>query len=180
MTESIVLNTKDYFFFMYSFNQIQDVTKFCCPESNASVLDIDTTFNLSDLWLTNSCYKNIRIINHVTRNLPVFLGPLIFYLSKDQSTFSNFALEMMAFDSNISLLAKVGTNMDESIHNGVKTVIPEVKQLFCVRHLCQRDKKNLNGPFGKIKCSVSERNRAENRYLKHIYGDRKDSMKSSV
>ena len=75
------------------------------------------------------------------RNLPVFLRPLMFYFSNDKSIFSHFTLEMMAFDSNISLLAKVVTNMDESIYNGVKTVIPEVKQLFCVRHLCQRDKK---------------------------------------
>ena len=33
--------------------------------------------------------------------------------------------------------------MDESIYNGAKAVIPEVKQLYCDRHLRQRDEKNL-------------------------------------
>ena len=67
----------------------------------------------------------------------------MFHFTKDKSTFSRFALEMMAVDSNIRHLKKVGTNMDESIYNGVKAVIPEVKQLYCDRHLRQRDEKNL-------------------------------------
>ena len=32
--------------------------------------------------------------------------------------------------------------MDESTYNGVKAVIPEIKQLYCARHLLQRDEKN--------------------------------------
>ena len=48
--ESIVVNNKAYFFFMCSSNQIQDIIKFYCPEGDASVLGIDTTFNLCDLF----------------------------------------------------------------------------------------------------------------------------------
>ena len=48
---------------------------------------------------------------------------------------------MMAVDSNISHLKKIGADTDEWIYNGVKTVIPEVKQLYCVRHLRLRDEK---------------------------------------
>ena len=151
MIESIVINNKAYFFFICSSNQKQDITKFCCPESHTSVVGIDTTFNLCDLWVTDSCYKNTRIVNRATGNYPVFLGTLMFNFTKDKSTFSRFALEMMAVDSNISNLKKVGTDMDESIYNGVKPVIPEVKQLYCVRHLRQRDEKKLDGLFGKTK-----------------------------
>ena len=69
----------------------------------------------------------------------------MFHFTKEKSSFSHFALEMMAFDSNINHLKKVGTDMDESIYNDVKDVIPEVKQLHCVRYLRQHDKKNLTG-----------------------------------
>ena len=48
---------------------------------------------------------------------------------------------MMAVDSNISHLKKIGADMDEWIYNGAKAVIPEVKQLYCVRHLRLRDEK---------------------------------------
>ena len=128
MIESIVVNNKAYFFFMCSFNQIQDIIKFYCPEIDASGLGIDTTFNLDDLWVTDSCNKNTWIVNRPTGNDPVFLGSLMLHFAKHKSTFSRFALETMAVDSNISHLKKLGTDMDESIYNGVKAVIPEVKQ----------------------------------------------------
>ena len=53
----------------------------------------------------------------------------MFHFTKDKSTFSCFALEKVAIDSNISHLKMVGTNMDESVYNVVKAVIPAVKQL---------------------------------------------------
>ena len=65
----------------------------------------------------------------------------MFHFTKDKSTFSHFTLEMMAVDSNISHLKKIGADMDEWIYNGVKAVIPEAKQLYCVRHLRLRDEK---------------------------------------
>ena len=82
MIESIIINNKAYFFSMYSSNQIEDITKFCCPESNTSVLGIETTFNLCDLWVTESCYKNTQIANCTTGNHLVFLGPLMFHFTK--------------------------------------------------------------------------------------------------
>ena len=81
MIESIAVNNKACFFFICYSNQIQDITKFCCLESNASVLGIDTTFNLCDLWVTDSCYKNTRIVNRATGNHPVFLRPLMFHFA---------------------------------------------------------------------------------------------------
>ena len=129
MIESIVVNNKADFFFMCSSNQIQDITKLCRPESDASVLGVNTTFNFCDLWVPDSCYKNTRIGNRATGNHPVFLGPLMFDFTKDKSTFPRFPLEIMAVDSNISHLKKVGTGMVESIYNGVKAMIPELKQL---------------------------------------------------
>ena len=81
----------------------------------------------------------------------------------------------MAIYSNISHLQRVGTDMDQPIYNGIKAVIPEVKQLYCVRHLRQRDEKKLDGLFGRTKCSVSERNHANNEILKDIYSDHKGS-----
>ena len=96
MIESIIINNKAYFFSMRSPHQIQDITKFCCPERDGSVLGIDTRFNLHDLWVTDSCYKNTRIVNRATGNHQVFLGPLMFHFTKGESTFSCIALQMMA------------------------------------------------------------------------------------
>ena len=50
---------------------------------------------------------------------------------------------MVAVDSTISHLKKVGTDMDGSAYNDDKAVTPEVKQLYFVRHLRQRDEKKI-------------------------------------
>ena len=42
-----------YFLFLYNDRQINDINMFCCEDSNPSVLPIDTTFNLCDLWITD-------------------------------------------------------------------------------------------------------------------------------
>ena len=62
--------------------------------------------------------------------------------------------------------------MDESTYNGVKAVIPEIKQLYCARHLLQRDEKNRWAIWWN-KFNVSGRNHAKNEILKDIHGDQK-------
>ena len=134
MIESIVVNNKVYFFF-----------KCCFPENDTSVFGTEKAFVLCDLWVTDSCYKNTRIVNCTTGNHPVFLGSLIFQFTKDKSTLSRFALEMMEIDSSISHLKKrlAPTWMNQSTTASKSWFL---KQLYYVRHLRQRDeKKNLMG-----------------------------------
>ena len=169
MIESIVVNNKVYFFFKCCF------PKFCFPENDTSVFGTEKAFVLCDLWVTDSCYKNTRIVNCTTGNHPVFLGSLIFQFTKDKSTLSRFALEMMEIDSSISHLKKVGTNMNESVYNGVKVVIPEAIVL-CSSLASTWWKKELDGLFGKTKYSVSERNCTNNNILKGTYGDQAGSL----
>ena len=169
MIESIVVNNKVYFFFKCCF------PKFCFPENDTSVFGTEKAFVLCDLWVTDSCYKNTRIVNCTTGNHPVFLGSLIFQFTKDKSTLSRFALEMMEIDSSISHLKKVGTNMNESVYSGVKVVIPEAIVL-CSSLASTWWKKELDGLFGKTKYSVSERNCTNNNILKGIYGDQAGSL----
>ena len=139
MIESIVVNNKVYFFFKCCF------PKFCFPENDTSVFGTEKAFVLCDLWVTDSCYKNTRIVNCTTGNHPVFLGSLIFQFTKDKSTLSRFALEMMEIDSSISHLKKrlAPTWMNQSTTASKSWFL---KQLYYVRHLRQRDeKKNLMG-----------------------------------
>ena len=59
---------------------------------NSSVLGVDTTFNLCNMWVTDTCYHNKRIIKPKTGNNPLFLGPTLFYFTKDDKTFSRLGL----------------------------------------------------------------------------------------
>ena len=169
--ESIIVKEKAYYYFMSSKRQIADVVKFCCSNDNISVLGIDTTFNLCDLWITDSCYKNKRLIKNSTNNHPVFLGPLIFHFTKDDSTFNRFILEMMAMDIGISKLKKIGVDMEIAIYNGIKSIIPTVEQLYCVRHLQDRDGKKITELLAKSKSTLAEKKKAKSIILKDLYGE---------
>ena len=43
-----------YFLFLHNGRQINDIKKFYCEDSNPSALPIDTTFNVCDLWITDT------------------------------------------------------------------------------------------------------------------------------
>ena len=98
------------------------------------------------MWVKNRCYKNTRIVNRATGNHLIILGLLIFHFTKDKSTFSCFALEMMAVDNNISSLKKIGSDKVESIQSRdswSKSIV------LCLPLASTWWKKNLMGYFIK-------------------------------
>ena len=96
--------------------QIGDINKFCCQRNG--ILSIDATYNLCDNWLTDSSYKNKRLLSNAGRP---FLGPSIIHFQKDVSVFKRFLLELVS-----------GTDLDKAIYNGFKSFIPDLKLLLCV------------------------------------------------
>ena len=83
---TVSVQDDDYVIFLVTNKQIQDVKKMCCQ--GKSVLSVDTTYNLYDLWFTDTSFKNERLINS-SGNHPIFLGPS-FHFRKDESAFSRF------------------------------------------------------------------------------------------
>ena len=61
-----------YFAFLYQSRQINDITQFCCTDINATTLAVDTTFNLCDLWITDTTYRNKRLMNVETKISCIF------------------------------------------------------------------------------------------------------------
>ena len=82
--------------------QIKSIFHFWCCDTEASVLGIDTTFNLCELWITDSCYKNGRLVHNATGDHPAYLGPLLFHFTKEEFTFTRFALEMVGLNPEIT------------------------------------------------------------------------------
>ena len=60
------------FVFLGTTVQLNDAAKFCCDMHE--VLCIDTTFNLCELWLTDSCYDNLRLEANDGKH-PICAGP---------------------------------------------------------------------------------------------------------
>lgn len=68
----------------------------------------------------DSSYSNKRIVNTETGNYPIFLGPSLLHFTKDQSTFTRFALELQACDRDIRNFKKAGLDLEDAIFQGFK------------------------------------------------------------
>lgn len=79
---SINISDGGYCFFIFNDRQINDIEQFFCAEMDASPLAVDTTFNLCDLWITDTAYQNQRLISTTTQHHPAFLGPAMFHFQK--------------------------------------------------------------------------------------------------
>ena len=161
-----------YFAFLYNTRQINDIKKFCCQDSNPSVLPIDTTYNLCDLWVTDSSYRNKRLINRASGNYPVFIGPMMLHFTKDENAFGRFALELLSADHELVGLKNIGVDMEKAIYRGFKNIIPSVSRLLCVRHLKQRDEKKVDKLLARVHHSASDNQHAKFTILHDIYGNR--------
>ena len=171
--DSVIVKNNAYYVVLKTDKQIKDIVKFCCVEQNASVLGIDTTFNLCDMWLTDTCYRNKRLINPRTNAHPVFLGPILIHFTKEEETFLRFALELLSADPTLRNLKKIGVDLESAIYNGFKKVFPTLYRLLCIRHISERDRQKLGKLLELIKMSEGQKNKAKAEILKDLYGERK-------
>ena len=88
VVETTIVKKRCYFFNLSMERQVEDVVKFCCTGQNTSVLGIDTRYNLCNMWVTDLCYQNKRIIGNNSRHHWVLFAPDLFHFTKDDQTFT--------------------------------------------------------------------------------------------
>ena len=84
-----------YYTFLYSDRQLKAIEKFCCCKGISDPLEIDTTFSLCDLWLTDTSYRKRRLVVDATGKSPVFFGPCMFLFKKDEEAFRRLRLRVL-------------------------------------------------------------------------------------
>lgn len=176
LIKTVTVTGESYLAFAYTQNQIQDIEKFCASELEASVLAVDTTFNLCDMWITDTSYRNKRLLNPTTRKHPVFLGPIMIHFSKTEKTFGRFALELVSANPNLKHLKKIGVDLESAIFKGFKNMIPTLKRLVCVFHLKKRDESKLSKLLERTGRSATEKKHALAEIIKDIYGLREGNF----
>ena len=174
--ESIVIKKNCYFCFVATKKQTNYISTFCCSGNDISVLEIDVTYNLCDIWVTDSCCRNKRLISNTSGVYPVYLGPTLLHFTKDIQTFTQFALEIQACNPETRGIKKIGVDMEDAIYNGVKILFPEAQQLYCVRHLKQQDKMQILKMMDRKKCTKKEKMMAKKEIILDIYGQRKGTL----
>ncbi|CAC5400573.1 unnamed protein product [Mytilus coruscus] len=119
---------------LYSDSQLEDLKHMCC--SGLSIVGVDKTFNLCDMHVTVTCYKQIAVVMEKTKEPPIFMGPIYIHDNSDFDIFSNFFnhLRVKLIDADTEQLF-FGTDEEAGLVKSIKTAFPESGHILCIRHL---------------------------------------------
>ena len=81
------------------------------------------------MWITDTSYRSQRLLNSGSGKHPVFLDPVMIHFTKDENTFMRFAMEILASNSNLHEIKRIGVDMESAIYNGFKKAIPSISPL---------------------------------------------------
>ena len=131
-----------YIAFRHTETQMHNIEKFFCLERDSSVFATDTTFNLYEIWVNDTSYRN-KLINPVSGKNLVFLGPVLTNFTKDKVTFGRFVLELLSSNSKLRALKKIFVDLEPDIFEGFKSIIPLSNRSVYLWNLVQSDESKL-------------------------------------
>jgi hypothetical protein len=134
---------------LYSDNQLRDLKAFCFNRSAGSVLSFDKTFNLGEIYVTPSVYKNMALQQRRTSDYPVFLGPVFVNGHSDIETFGVFfsQLAIRLIDCDQSELT-LGSDDELAMRKAMSTFFPRAATVVCSRHLQENVARKLDSLIG--------------------------------
>ena len=168
----MTVTDQSYIAFAYTEKQLSEFAKFCCKSKETGIFAVDTTFNLSDLWLTDTSYRNKRLVNTIDGGAPVRLGPIMLHFTRVEKTFGRFRLEIPSANLNLKNISFIGVDLESAIFTGLKTMISGLCRLICVRHLMKRDESKLADLLPKTGRNIADRKLSSSEIIKDIYGSR--------
>ena len=94
------------------------------------------------------------------------------HFTKDEKTFGRFGLEILSANPNLTSISFIGVDLESAIFTGLKTMIPGLCTLICVRHLMKQDESKLTDLLPKTGRNIADRKLSSSEIIKDIYGSR--------
>ena len=148
---------------VYTSNQINDVRRFCLK--GGVVLGVDKTFNLTELHVTATVFKNKSVVRDATGDHPLFIGPSFIHGHSTKVVFSSFftqlAHELKGSDTSGMT---IGSDDEKALTSAIKGAFPQSYHVLCTRHLRENTSRKLS------ELGVSEHNKKD--IVNSIFGHR--------
>lgn len=161
---------------MFTHQQYIDLIRFATSKNKYSIINIDTTFNLGDFYVTYLSYRNLSLYIKGTKTHPTFIGPIMIHLNKDFSSYLRFATELYSYDLiNLKKLKNVKvivTDDDEALHGAFKSIFKKTNFMLCCNHL----RKDINRKLGQYKFDDDNKKVI----LDYIFGTHDDRSESLI
>lgn len=121
---------------LYTDQQIEDIRQFCIEAEDRTVLCMDKTFNLSDLYATVTAYKCMRLVSCRTGAPPIFIGPVMLHGQSDAQQYHFFVSHIAGLMMNSDLARlTIGTDAEPAMLAGIKSALPNSTNVLCTLHL---------------------------------------------
>ncbi len=149
---------------LFTEEQISDIRRFCCQGAPvpSTVLGVDKTFNLTELHLTTTIYKNLAVYRRGTNDHPLYFGPMMLHGNSDYETFYSFFSSLVPCLSGLEQPV-FGTDEEYALRKGIRLAFPQSNILACERHL-------KNNVIAYLRDKVGTNTVTRNRVLHRIFG----------
>jgi hypothetical protein len=178
---SITFKNDSFISVCFTDQQFTDMVRFCAIGN--STINIDTTFDLGDYYVTPITFRNLALFNRSTNQHPLYLGPVMIHSKKDYYSYLHFAHSIESyyetnrnnFDVSIREVKRVVTDDDPSIRKAFELVFTKAEFMLCCNHLRKDVCHEINkfGPKAK---------QAKEEIVQDIFGspgNREDSLIAS-
>ena len=122
---------------LYTDRQIDDIRRFCCSASVAetTILGVDKTFNLGQLHVTITAFKNLAILRRDTQEHPIFFVPMFVHGSSTTVEYSSFFDHIRRVLGCTLSSPIIGSDDEKALTLAIKKAWPYGWTMNCHRHL---------------------------------------------
>lgn len=133
--------------------QMVKIMQNCCQVNSASVLSIDTTFNVGKFYVTSTTYQNRNFINQRTARCSNLPGPALFHVCQDESQFFYFSYTLLEVNYGFEKVRFIEGDRDKA-QKGFLKPLKGVTYLPCKKHL----QENMKAKMQSLQLSGTEKN----------------------
>ncbi|KAK2554876.1 hypothetical protein P5673_023542 [Acropora cervicornis] len=151
--------------------QMVEIVQNCCQVNSASVLSIDTTFNVGKFYVTSTTYQNRNFINQRTGKCSNLPGPALFHVRQDESQFFYFSYTLLEVNYEFEKVRFIGGDRDKA-QKGFLKPLKGVTYLPCKKHL----QENMKAKMQSLQLSGTEKNTI----MEHVFGNELAQRKGLV
>ena len=140
---------------MYTDNMIKQMKNFCC-RGQPSVVGVDRTFNLGELFVTVTVFKQPTVVRKTSGEHPIFIGPMFLHGDAKYLTYCRFfnhlATTLQAEGCNMSNFI-FGSDDEKAMTSALKYAFPDSTHVLYLRHIVGNVKDYLTNKVGISKKS---------------------------
>ena len=123
--------------------QLKDIEKFWTNEMKFGVFQIDPSFNWGEFSVTTTQYEHLLLVNRISGQPPVMVGPIMTHQKKERVRYMAFANFIASLKRKLRSIRAFGTDSESNLYNTFLDEYPIAHHLLCFIHFKNSIKDHL-------------------------------------